>query len=274
MKKTFVVLILPVFLISILFSSCNSCQNRTGKGQKRIEMEQVDTIEKQIESHVYPLPTSAEVIKMLTDLEAGYNFGITNPVANTKKYFNSTKKAINMGVYGADLSYVTLYNIQQEVINYLEAIRSLAIELNMAKIYDQSVYDSIKANFDNKEVLVEILTNTFEETYSFLSRNDQQTLALLVVGGAWVEGMYLTTHVSAAVYNYAGISKNLIEQKSSFELYLEITAPYTSDPVISDFVKLLDPVKTVYAGLTTSLTEGNIRDITKAIEVVRTQLVQ
>ncbi|MBG0858729.1 MAG: hypothetical protein IQL11_04440 [Bacteroidales bacterium] len=274
MKKTLVALILPVVLVSIVLTSSYSCRNRQSNEQKRIEMEKLDTIEKSIESHVYPLPTSAEVIKMLTDLEVGYNFGITNPIANTKKYFNSAAKAINMGVYGADLSYVTLYNIHQEVINYLGAIRSLANELNMSKIYDASVYDSIKANFDNKDELVKILTNTFEETYGYLSRNDQKAHALLVVGGAWIEGMYLTTHVSAAAYNVAGISKNLIEQKSSFELYLEITAPFLSDPIIGDFVKLLDPIKEVYAGLTTSLTETNIKDITKAIEGVRAKIVQ
>ena len=110
-------------------------------------MEQVKTIEGEIESNVYPLPTSAEVIKMLTDLEVGYIFGISNPVENTKKYFSSTARAINLGVFGADLSYATLYNIQQEVINYLDAIRSLANELNMSKIYDETLYDKIKAEF-------------------------------------------------------------------------------------------------------------------------------
>jgi hypothetical protein len=107
-----------------------------------------------------------------------------------------------------------------------------------------------------------------------LSENDQQALALLVVGGAWVEGMYLTTHVSEAAYQVAGISGVLLEQKKSFELFLEITKPYLTDPSVSDFVKLLDPVKKVYAGLGTSLTEQNIKDITKVINDVRSQIVQ
>jgi len=262
-------------MTSLTFISFNSCKNTAAKkAQKLQEMEQEKTIENEIETHVYPLPTSAEVIKMLRDLEVGYNFGITNPVSNTKKYFNSTKKAVNMGVFGADLSYVTLYNIQQEVMNYLDAIRTLTYDLNMSKVYDQSVYDSIKTNFDNRDKLVNILTGTFEETYSYLSENDQQDLALLVVGGAWVEGMYLTTHVSEAAYNVAGISSNLIEQKKSFELYLEITQPYLSDPDIADFVKKLDPIKIVYEGLTTSLTLTDIKNITVAIEGIRAQIVQ
>jgi len=225
-------------------------------------MEQKKSIEGQIESNVYPLPSSAEVIQMLTQLEVGYIFGITNPVENSKKYFSSTAKATNLGVYGGDLSYATLYNIQQEVINYLDAIRVLANELNMSQIYDETLYDRIKLNFDNRDELVKILTEAFDKTY-----------ALLVVGGAWVEGMYLTTHVSEAAYQVAGISKNLLEQKKSFELYLEVTKPYENDPVIKDFLTKLEPIKTVYNTLGTSLTEQNIKDITKAIELVRAQIV-
>jgi hypothetical protein len=273
MKKIIAGLILPILILS--FTSLTSCKDRAaGKQQKKVEAEQVKTIENKIEENVYPLPSSADVIKMLTQLEVGYIIGISNPVENSKKYFSSTTRAINLGVYGADLSYATLYNIQQEVINYLNSIRSLSNELNMSKIYNEELYEKIKQNFDNRDELVKILTSAFNDTYSYLSENDQQPLALLVVGGAWVEGMYLTTHVSEAAYQVAGISKVLLEQKKSFELFLDITKPYTTDPSVGDFIKLLDPVKKVYEGLGTSLTEQNIKDITKVIEGVRTQIVQ
>ena len=273
MKKIIAGVILPILILS--FTGLTSCKNRTtGKLQKKAEMEQIKSIENQIEANVYPLPSSAAVIKMLTELEVGYIIGISNPVANTKKYFSSTTRAINLGVYGADLSYATLYNIQQEVINYLDAIRSLSNELNMSKIYNEELYEKIKVNIDNKDELVKILTEAFNDTYSYLSENDQQPLALLVVGGAWVEGMFLTTHVSEAAYQVAGISRVLLEQKKSFELFLEITQPYANDPSVSDFVKLLDPVKKVYEGIGTSLTDQNIKDITKVIDGVRNQIVQ
>jgi uncharacterized membrane-anchored protein YhcB (DUF1043 family) len=273
MKKIIAGVILPMLIIS--FTCLTSCKDKaTRKQQKKVELEQVKTIENQIEANVYPLPTSAAVIKMLTELEVGYIIGISNPVENTKKYFSSTTRAINLGVYGADLSYATLYNIQQEVINYLNAIRSLSNELNMSKIYNEELYDKIKQNFDNRDELVKILTGAFNDTYSYLSENDQQPLALLVVGGAWVEGIYLTTQVSDAAYQVAGISKVLLEQKKSFDTYLEITKPYLSDPNVGDFVKSLDPVKKVYDAIGTSLTEENIKDITKVIVDVRSQIVQ
>jgi hypothetical protein len=275
MKKTIAVIIIPMLILSVYgLSSCKNRADKKGKSQKnQIELSQVDTIENEIQKNVYPLPTSADVIKMLSELEVGYILGIANPVENARKYLTSASKAINMGGYGADLSYATLYNIQQQVINYLDAIRSLANELNMSKIYDETLYDKIKQNFDNRDELVKILTEAFNNTYAYLSENDQQTLALLVVGGAWVEGMYLTTHVSEAAYQVAGISKVLIEQKESFDLFMDLTKPYLEDPNIKDFVGKLEPIKQVYGGLTTSLTNQNIIDITKAIEKVRSQII-
>jgi hypothetical protein len=273
MKKIFAGILLTILVVS--FAGLTSCkQKKAEKEKEAAEKQEVQQIQKDIKSNVYPLPTSAEVIKMLTDLEVGYIIGITNPVENAKKYFQSTKRAMNMGVYGADLSYTTLYNQNQEVINYLDAIRSLANELNMSKIYDESLYNKIKENSDNKDALVKILEDAFNETYSYLADNDQQPLALLVVGGAWVEGMYLTTHVNYAAYQFAGISKVLLDQKKSFEKYLEITQTYISDPSVGDFVKSLEPVKKVYEGIGTSLTEQDVKNISNAITSVRAQVVQ
>jgi hypothetical protein len=273
MKRIIGALLIPMLVAGL--STFSSCRNKSAADdQKKLELDKVETIQQQIESNVYPLPSSAEVIKMLTELEVGYIFGISNPPENTRKYLSSTSKAINLGIYGADLSYATLYNIQQEIIKFLDAIRNLANELNMSEIYDETLYEKIKGNFDNKDELVKILSGAFDRTYKYLSENEQQAQALLVVGGAWVEGMYLTTHVSEAAYQVAGISKNLLEQKKSFDLYLELTEPYMNDPSVSAFVKSLEPIKNVYAGLGTSLTNQNIIDITKAIETVRAQAIQ
>jgi hypothetical protein len=272
MKKIIAAVILPLMVFS--FTGLTSCKNSSPKKQKvQEEQKEVNTIRKEIEKNVYPLPSSVVVIRMLTDLEVGYIIGISNPTDNAKKYYTSAKRSANLGVYGADLSYATLYNMQQEVMDCMNTIRSVANDLNMSGIYNEPLYDSIKKNFDSRDRLVKILTNAFNDTYSYMSENEQQPLALLVVGGAWVEGMYITTHVSEAAYNVAGISKVLIEQKKSFDLFLDITKPYMDNPSVSDFVKTLDPIKTVYAGLSTSLTDQNIKDITAAISVIREKVI-
>ena len=271
MKRVKLIVIIAV--VATMGAGLGSCKNRTASDQKRVELDERGVIEKQIEESVYPLPTSAQVIRLLTDLDVGYIIGISNPVENVSKYLTSKDRAINLGIYGADLSYATLYNMQQEIINYLNSIRILANELNMSQIYDEKLYQDIKENFDDRDKLVEILTNAFNNSYTYLSDNDQYSLALLVVGGAWVEGMYLTTHVSESVYHVEGIVRVLLEQKKSFELLMEIARPHATDPIVKEFIDSLEPINKVYEGLGTSLSMTDVEAITKAIEQVRDKLI-
>lgn len=266
--------LLTILFIAIVFAGLGSCGNRTQSEQEPIVLEERQVIQQRIEENVYPLPTAAEVIKLLTELDLGYTIGISNPVGNASDYVTSSSRAINMGIYGSDLSYATLYNMQQEVINYLNAIRVLANDLNMSQIYDERLYENIKENFENREELVAILTKSYEETYSFLANNDQEGLALLVVGGAWVEGMYITTHISESVYHVEGIVRVLLDQKKSFELFLDLARPYSDDPLVKGFLDELEPVRKVYEGMSTSLSQKNVEDLTSAIAQVRNQLIR
>jgi len=267
MKKIVFVLVAAILLAVTGCNSCNS--NKDSSNQKKINMEEVEELTQEIEDAVYPLPTSAEVIKMLTELEVGYMIGISNPVENAKNYVTSKNKALNMGVYGADLSYATLYNMNQQVINYLDAIRVLANDLNMAKIYNQKLYDEIKNSFDNRDQLVEILTSAFNGTYSYLNKNDQQSQALMVVAGAWVEGMYITTHISEAVFHVQGIVEVLLEQKQSFELFMDLARPHADEPAVKEIIELFTPMSKIYEGIDTGLTLKNVEDITREVKNLR-----
>jgi len=270
--KKIVILLLHVFLLALIgLNSCTSCNNRQdGKKQKKIEIDEPPDLKSKIEQSIISLPSSADVIKMLTELDVEYIFGISNSPENVNKYIQSGSKAINLGIYGADLSYATLYNMNQEVIDYFGAIRSLASDLNMSRLYDESLYDNIKSNFDNKDELAELLTEAFNGTYSYLSGNDQLPLALMVVAGAWIEGMYITTHISASVFHVEGISRVLLEQKKSFELFLEIAGAHPDDPIVQELLDSFQPIKEVYEGVDyTSLTVTNVDDITRVVEEVR-----
>ena len=273
MKKTIASAIFAVLIFSL--SGLTSCKNKSvSREQNNSALEQVNNLNVEIKKNVYPLPTSVDVIKMLSELGVGYISGISNPVENVKKKLRRSEQATNLGVYGADLSYATLFNARREVAEYLGATKMLSNELNMPEIYDESLHEKIKINVDTKDSLVTILTDVFNDTYTSLADNNQHALALLVVGGAWIEGMYLTTNVSEAAYNIPGISRVLLEQKKSFDLYLNITKPHLSDPDLSEFVKLLDPMKKVYDGLSTSLSQKNIIEITQTIKAIRSQIVE
>ena len=273
MKKTFTTILVAVLILTV--AGLSSCRNRgESKKQKEINAVELEALEKKIEENVYPLPTSAEVIKKLTDLDLGYILGATNPPENARNYVESYNRSVNLGVYGADLSYATLYNMQQDVIDYLAAVRTLALEQNLSKISDESLYDRIKANFDNRDTLVTLLTDTFDRTYSYMVDAGQANLALLMVGGAWVEGMYLTLSVSESGGHLSGFESTLLDQKKSFELFRELASPHSTDPLVARILTAMQPISDVYASLGTSLTMENIDALKKAVNTVRAELIK
>lgn len=273
MKRTFSKILVVALMLTV--AGAYSCKNMgESKKQKELNTLEKQSIEDQIKEQVYPLPTAVEVVKKLSDLDLGYIIGVANPPANGKNYVTSYNKAINLGIYGTDLSYATIYNMQQDVIDYMEAMRTLANDLNLSKIYDESLYDVIKDNFDNRDSLVTILTGAFDKTYAYMLDAGQTNLALLMVGGAWVEGMYLTTHVSEEGAHVTGFETALLEQKKSFDMFEEISKPHAEDPLVSQLLKTLQPVRDVYSTLGTSLTLQNIEDLKKAVGEVRSALVK
>ncbi len=264
-----------VAVLILTVAGTYSCKNRgESKKMKDINPVEINVLEKKIEENVYPLPSSAEVIKKLTDMDLGYIIGSTNPPANVRKYVESYNRSVNIGVYGADLSYATLYNMQQDVIDYMSAIRELALEQNLSKIYDESLYDKIKANFDSRDTLVAVLTGAFDRTYAYMVDAGQANLALLMVGGAWVEGMYLTLAVSESGGHLSGFETVLLEQKSSFELFEEIARPHNADPLVSRMLATVQPIRDFYAGAGSSLTFEEIEAMKKAVTAVRTELIK
>ena len=269
--KKIVIVLLPVLIL--IFTGLFSCKNqKKSNDQEKIDIQEIEELTKEIEEAVYPLPTSVEVIKMLTELEVGYMVGVSNSTDNVTNYVTSKSKAINLGVYGADLSYATLYNMNQDVINYLDVIRVLANSLNMPQLYSQELYDDIKTNYDDRDQLVNVLTRAFDGTFSFMNENDQQSQALMVVAGAWVEGMYITTHISESVFHVEGIVSVLLEQKESFELFIDVATPHAGDPVVKEILDIFEPMKKVYEGIDTSLTEKNVKDITREVALLREKL--
>ena len=219
-------------LVLILAVSCKS--NKTPEEESKDVTEPIvkEAIKSNISEAVYPLPTSFETIHMLNEIGASYILGISNPVKNIDRYFTDKRQALNLGIYSADLSYATVYQMKQETIQFLDVIKKLAEELNLSSVYNKETYNNIQDNIDNKDELVEILTNSYYDTYLKLNENEKGYLSTLVLAGSWVEGLYISTNISSNVYHNFDIVKVLLEQKKSLNKLWEIMEQDNEEPYI------------------------------------------
>ncbi len=264
-----------LFTTIVFISGCKNkgAATREGVSGEIAPLENKQELKKQVQDFLYPLPTTLEVVQMLQDIGISYIIGISNPIENVNKYMSSRSKALALGVYGADLSYASVYNMQQDVISYLDVIRKLAGELYLQDVYNEKIVERINNNLNNKDSLVNILTNVLFESYNKLNQNGKGDVALMMVSGGWVEALYLTTHVSANSYDNYELVKIIAGQKESLEKLLDVLNERKDDAPVQELIETLQPLKKLYDNAGDSMTEKQLHAIATETEKIRNKLL-
>ncbi|MGM0532447.1 MAG: hypothetical protein ACQER7_13965 [Bacteroidota bacterium] len=236
-----------VMATAILISGCKKTQKKEDQ-QQQTEQEEItkSEIKEKVSEEVYPLPSTFEITETLNEIGASFIIALTNDVENADKYVTEEKQSLNLGVYSADLSYATTYNMKQYIMDYMDANKKLVDELGISGAYSPEFVKKVKENFNNKDELVDMLTNSFYQTYKYMNQQGNEELSLLIVAGSWIEAMYITTHISENTYHNEQIVDLINEQESSLDKLLNILKPYSSNKSIQNVIKDLQPIKEVY----------------------------
>lgn len=269
-KLSSLVLIAGFFSVSI--SSCNSCKKAKQEEPKIAK----ETIKKEIEDYSYPLPSAFEVTNMLNSIEASYIVGIANDSEKADKYFSEKSKAINLGIYTADLAYATTYNQKSDIQNYFKASETLVRELDFTAAFDENLPDQIDANLDNKEKLVDIVTDMFNNAYSFLNKQGRTEVSYLVLSGTVIEGLYLTTHISENTFQNPKIIEAILFQKEPLAKLEKLIENYKDSELSKELYQDIKKINAIYAMEegTTSFSREQVTKLTSTLDEIRGRLVK
>jgi len=263
-----------VFITGIVVIALTNC---TGKNSQPADASGAkinkEELEKTVRDVVYPLPTSFEVINMINKIEASYVIGITNPVANVDKYFTDKDQALNLGVYSADLSYASTYNMKQDVMNFMDASQELVVQLDITNAFSKDFVDKVELNIDNKDTLTSLISNSFYDTYTYLVKNNKEDLSLLVLAGSWVEAMYISCNITETVYNNPELVNVILHQKNSLEKLINLLIPHNNHETIKSILNELKPIKDVYDSIDEKgITQSQLEQIVKQTEELRKRI--
>jgi hypothetical protein len=168
---------------------------------------------------------------------------------NTDNFNTSYSKALNLGIYGADLGYLNMYNKTSSVIQYITAIKKLSDGINVGQFFDFSTLKRLATNNENIDSLMYISIHSFNVMDEYLRKNNRSNLSALMIAGVYVEGLYITTQVAKERPNNK-LAENIGEQKTIFGQLLLILKNYRKDPYFAGLLadlgtiqKELDPVK-------------------------------
>jgi hypothetical protein len=236
---------------AIAISSCTSTDNQQDIAKVDENQEIIDSnngkLEK-VQEIFYTIPSPMEMASLLKKAGTSYNAKNLNNVHNVVKYTSAKKQALNLGIYGADLSYASIFNQNQESIIYLSCAKQLADQLGVTNAFNNETMDRIEINIENRDSLLEIISDAFYTIDGYLKENNRQNISALVITGGWIEGLYLATKISSESKSTPEeLKKRIADQKYSLGDLLLLIESYPADEGLADIKKDLTALQEIYA---------------------------
>ena len=185
------------FFFSVLLAaglaSCASSNEDKSKNSDEFD-EANESLKNQIEEVVYNIPSPSEIPYLLQATGAEFNEKLLNSRQKVDQYtIGNDKAALNLGVYVADIGYLTSYDKTQDAIDYLNSCKTLADNLGLIGTFDSELGKQFEENISNKDSLAHLLDRTIKQAEGFLIDDNRNKLASLIVTGSFVEGLYIST---------------------------------------------------------------------------------
>ncbi len=207
-----------------------------------------------IDNKVFHLPNPVQTSMLMKEIAKPYNEEALSPVSNLENYTTSFKQAVNIGVYGADLGYITSNDKNQEALTHLGAVKKLSEALDVESAFDFSALEKFGSNVGDKGKMLSIITEAYKSCVSFLKEEDRHDLAGLMMAGAMIEGIHFTLSFANAD-NKQVVVDQLGAQKQSLDNVILVLNPHysrTKTPELSSLVDMLVDLQSALAGLQTN----------------------
>ena len=187
---------LPLFVLLMAAAILASC-SKSGENQEQNAREfdeASESLNEQIEEFTYNIPPPSEIPYLLQATGAEFNQSLINSREKVDQYTSQNDKAaLNLGVYAADIGYLTSYDKTQEAIDYLTACKTLSDDLGLIGTFDAALLEKFEKNISNKDSLTRLLDRTIKDSREYLRDDSRNKLSSLVVAGSFIEGLYIAT---------------------------------------------------------------------------------
>jgi hypothetical protein len=248
-----------VLFLALMLASCRSggknakkeADSLTVPGANAAVYEDI----KQAEKIFYTLPSPLESAMLIKSAGALFDDNLLNPIENTKNYNTNKSMALNLGIYTCDLSFASLYDQTQLIINYMNAAKKMADGLGILDAIDQEDIDKLEENIHNTDVIMDIVSQTYLNSNSYLEDNGQPAVAAMVLTGGWLEGLYISTQlIDMKDFNGNKLVGRIIDQKLSVDILIDLLESSKGHPAIDELITQVNKVKVVFdkINLTTS----------------------
>src|SRR5688572_16393394 len=109
-----------------------SCGGDKSEGDKEDLIETADTVKSavlNVGGELFSVPSPVQTAMLIQKTGVAYDKTILNTSNKVNTFSTDFSRALNLGIYGADLGYVSLYSQTQDALGYLASIKQLSDKL-------------------------------------------------------------------------------------------------------------------------------------------------
>jgi hypothetical protein len=246
-----ILLLSAMAAMAVLTISCKC--NRESEQMLQVSEEQgaadsalVSSIES-VKQIFYSLPSPLETAMILKRSGATYNEELLNPIENASKYNTTKSMALNLGIYSTDLSYASLFDQTQATIKYMTVSKKMAEGLGILNAIDNSVIEKLEENINNRDVILETISETFLNTNSILEEDVRVAVGSIILVGGWIEGLYIATSLVEDINKVDNeMVDRIIDQKLSLQTVLKLLEQSNSNADIRELYSDMLELEKVY----------------------------
>lgn len=272
-----------VLFLPFLFSSCSGGPDTTDELEDDTATTVVDVKVKANAQNIFnSIPDPKKLTDMIGETGLEYDGSLLNNPDKYTSYGTDDYKALNLGVYGTDLSFTSLFEQTQESMLYLKCVNQLCKGLGIAGVFDEKTTDRIDANKDNRDSLLNIISKSFWEADRYLKENQRGHSSALLIAGGWIEGIYLATKLGMESKSHK-ITEEIIKQKTSLKDLIALMEAYPAGEDTKYVLDELRALQTPYDELITKYSTVDkkaeldpllLKGIDDKINVIRKKITQ
>lgn len=224
----------------IVLAGCGGPQGPTTSGDSLSEGASVSQRTTRLKKIFRAAPTPMETARIVQKTGASFSSEHLHSTMSASNYVTADKQAVNLGIYGADLSYATIFEENAVSLTYLEVVKSLARELGVGDVIGEDMLARAEANRARQDSLVSIVSEAFFNLNEKLKSNGQEDLSGMLVAAGWVESLYLATRHNDKANEE--LRSRIAEQKLVMKDVLDLVGSYEQSPGLAEVVTTLQPV--------------------------------
>lgn len=270
------IILFQVLIVFLFFS----CRNKTGKSGdfvfpdadsipvsevEQLSAEAIDDISRNISSPV-------EISEILRRMKVPFSADYLASSIDAERLSTSFDKALKLGILGADLGYLNMYEKTGNSVDILASIKKLADGINVGQFFDFETIKRLSVNRSDLDSLLFLSMDSYNQIDRFLRDKGRGQLSALMITGVWIEGQYLATqvleqHPDTLLRNRVG------EQKVILNDLLMLLAPYcNAGDEFRDLCAGMQKMKELYRDIRITYTIGEPVMVEKdgALVVVQT----